>query len=432
MTTGDPAPPGDSAATDTGGFSLGGRYVAERLLARGGMASVYLGRDGLLDRPVAIKVFAGDADPRDRDAFLREARAVAQLSHPNIVDVYDTGVEGAMRYIVMQYVPGESLREALSRQSPMEPRWATALAIRLAEALHYAHQRGIVHCDMKPGNVLLGDHGQPKIVDFGIARGAASGGDLREMIAGTAGYIAPEQLSGAKIDGRTDIYSLAAVLYELLCGRPPHGGASLADLAAEQQRRPPTPVDECNPFVPSALAAVVMEALDPDPARRFPTARAFAEALRDAQEDGREADTVRIAPAVARTTASEGRRPADAPTLVQPVAPVAPAVAMRRRTPWLFLTLAALLAVLFVALATLLVVTLLDRRADTTVTVPLTTGRRIDEAARQIRAAGLRVGEVSLRTDNAPLGTVIGQSPADGTLREGDYVNLSVSLGGSR
>jgi serine/threonine-protein kinase len=149
-----------------------------------------------------------------------EARPSSRLSHPNIVEVYDAGVEGRLRYIVMQYVPGGTLRDVIRQHAPLDPRRAVSLTLKLAEALDYGHTRGIVHCDVKPGNVLLGDQGEPKIADFGIAQSLTQSGGS-DLIAGTAAYVSPEQAQGGHVDGRSDVYSLAAVLYEMLGGRRP-------------------------------------------------------------------------------------------------------------------------------------------------------------------------------------------------------------------
>lgn len=433
------------------GTMLGGRYAIQRAIARGGMATVYLAHDTLLNRPVAVKLLTGDTDAGERDAFLREARAAAQLSHPNIVDVYDAGVEEASRYIVMEYVPGGTLRDVIAREAPLDPRRAVELTIRLADALDYGHRRGIVHCDVKPGNVLLGDDGEPKIVDFGIAqRLGALGGDTPRsplgieparatshpgtggMIAGTVGYVAPEQLEGRVPDGRTDVYGLAAVLYEMLCGTPPATGPSLAAVAAQRPARPPEPLRERNPYVPEELDAIVMRGLAPDPAQRYPNAHAFAEDLRaylDGLLDrrtrrtrwpepiplGEEGLTERVRVARRRTDSS--------------VAPPHRPAATPQRSPWLFVTLAGVLLAVLTALVVVIAADLFEPGGGTAV-VPATTGERLDTAARWIHDAGLKVGEVQFQSDAAPLGTVIDQDPPPSrSLKSGQRVNLRVSLG---
>lgn len=413
-----------SAATadDITGVAIGGgRYQVQRIIATGGMATVYLAQDTLLNRPVAVKVLSGRGDAHERDAFLREARAVAQLSHPHIVEVYDAGVEGDLRYIVMQYVPGETLRDVINREAPLEPHRAVALATRLADALDFGHRRGIVHCDVKPGNVLLGDHGEPKIVDFGIARGQSGALQDTETIAGTAAYIAPEQVQGGPLDGRADVYSLAAVLYEMLTGAPPHAGESLAAIASRGGVRPPPPLRDRNPSVPPALEAAVTHGLQPDPNLRPASAAAFADELRASLDDDAEQRTRRITRRAEPHTERIAVGPA--PGLAYPVQPP-----VERRSRRLFYSAAGALALMLAGL--LIVLAVNYSRGPGTSTTPAVTGQSIDEAARRIHAVGLTVGTVQLTADPAPFGTVIGQTPtAAETQRRGDAVDLRVSLG---
>ncbi len=414
--TEQPTGPTPREQTAPGLFTLGGRYVAEREIAQGGMGVVYAGRDTLLQRPVAIKVLRLEPGRESRDEFLREARAAAALRHPHIVDVYDAGVERDLPYIVMEYVPGETLRELLTREGPLEPLRAAALAAEVAEALDYAHRRGVVHCDVKPGNILLSPEQGPKIVDFGIARAGASTDD--GSIAGTAAYIAPEVVEGGTVDGRADVYSLAAVLYEMLTGSPPHVERDLAGVLARREQRRPLPPHERNPAVPPDLSALVMRALQPDPAGRFATAAEFATALRGFTEGL----THRIPrPTPARPTAE------DHPTEVMPRPPEA-ARRTRRRAPLLAL----------VALALLLVVgggAVLLRAGPLggggTVTVPEVINQRVDAAAERVHASGLQVASpVELVPNPAPLGTVIGQEPPPNTpVKRGSSVRLTVSTG---
>ena len=405
---------------------MGGRYALERELARGGMATVYLAQDQLLNRAVAVKVLTGDADPRERDAFLREARAAAGLGHPNIVDVYDAGVEGRLRFIVMEYVPGETLRDVIAREAPLHPRAAADLAIRLAEALDYGHRRGVIHCDVKPGNVLLSELDEPKIVDFGIARTMSASADLTTTIAGTVGYISPEQVEGERLDGRADVYSLSAVLYEMLSGTPPFTGANLAAVAAQRLTRPPTPLRERNAAVPPRLEAIVMRGLARAPEDRPATAHDLAEELRAFLAGAPETATRRAAPPVEGHTEriSVARRPA-------PTAPVAQAAARGPgKKPWLFLAVAGTLAAVLTALIVLLSANLVDFGGTANATVPEATGARIDDAAKRIQDAGLTVREVSFVRDPAPFGTVIAQEPPPAQARKsGDGVDLRVSLG---
>jgi len=247
------------------------RYRLERPLGHGGMASVYLGRDSELDRPVAVKLLAENAaaDAGLRERFVREARMAARLSHPNVVSIYDAGEDDGRPYIVMECVQGETLSELLARRGRLPPKEARALALQAARGLAHAHAAGLVHRDIKPQNLLLREDGTLKIADFGIAR-AADGTALTQVgtVLGTAAYLAPEQALGEEVGPAADVYSLGAVLYELLTGRPPYEFDSLADLADKQRRHAIAPVRELAPDVPRDLEDVVMRCLARNPAYR--------------------------------------------------------------------------------------------------------------------------------------------------------------------
>ncbi|MGH2600017.1 MAG: protein kinase domain-containing protein, partial [Dehalococcoidia bacterium] len=327
---------------------------------------------------------------------------------------------------------GGTLRDVVQREAPLDPRRAVELTMKLADALNFGHTRGIVHCDVKPGNVLLGDQGEPKIVDFGIARSLTATADLSDTIAGTVGYISPEQVEGSSIDGRADVYSLAAVLYEMLTGTPPYSGDNLMAVATQRLVKPPASVREKNPFVPEDLNEIVMRGLARDPGARYPTAKAFADDLRNYLSSLTDATTRRMArPAGAPTgdmteRISIGQRPAaGAPTQD------AEAAGGRRGRTWLFVAIAGTLAAVVVALIVVLAVALADGNdPGPSVTVPQVTGERIDDATRRIQDSGLQVGDVTLRSDQAPFGQVIEQRPAAGDPLESDKpVELIVSVG---
>ena len=205
------------------GELIAGRYEVQELVGTGGMSSVYRAHDRLLERDVAIKVlheqFTADGEYVER--FRREARAVAQLSHPNIVTVIDRGEQDDRQFIVFEYVDGENLKALIDREGPLSEREAIELALQVGRALGFAHEEGLVHRDVKPQNVLLNDGRQAKVTDFGIARSLDVHGGLTQTgtVMGTSDYIAPEQARGSRVDAQSDIYSLGTVLYELLDGR---------------------------------------------------------------------------------------------------------------------------------------------------------------------------------------------------------------------
>lgn len=258
------------------------RYKIERKIGDGGMAEVFLGRDDLLHRPVAIKSlrpqFAADANFRTR--FEREAQAAASFNHPNIIDIYDVGEDRGTPYIVMEYVAGETLKEIIRSEGPFDPDDVAILIEQVASALDYAHERGFVHRDIKPQNILVDSEGLAKVVDFGIAKGLADSAltDLGSGL-GTVHYTSPEQASGLMATPSSDIYSLAVVSYEMLTGRLPFESDTPVGIAMKQINEIPRHPSELNPNVPLSAGDVVMRALSKDPTKRFATAGEFASSL---------------------------------------------------------------------------------------------------------------------------------------------------------
>jgi serine/threonine protein kinase len=260
-----------------------GRYRLERLLGSGGMAVVYLARDLELDRPVAVKLLAENlaGDEAFRVRFLREARHAGGLSHPNVAAVFDAGEENERPYIVMEYLDGETLAEVIARRGRLEPAEAVELVLQACAGLEHAYgAAGLVHRDVKPQNLLLTGDGTLKLVDFGIAH-AAESTRLTEIgtVLGTAAYLAPEQAAGEDVGPAADIYSLGAVLYELLSGRPPFEFGSLAELASRQREGAVTPLRDLEPAVPEQLEEVVMRSLARKPDFRPASAGELANEL---------------------------------------------------------------------------------------------------------------------------------------------------------
>jgi hypothetical protein len=254
---------------------LAGRFVLVREIGSGGMSTVFLGRDEVLDRPVAVKILRPDLEGSDVSArFRREGRTAARLSHPNIVQVYDAGeadYEGReVSYIVMEYVLGGDLKVLIDRRGPLPG----GELLRLSEAaagLAHAHERGVIHRDVKPHNILLDENGRPKISDFGIARALdATHATRTGSYLGTALYSPPEQLKGEKVTPKSDVYSLGATLYHAATGRPPFVGAPI-EIASQHVSKEPTPPREVNDAVSPALEALILNCMNKDPGAR-PTA----------------------------------------------------------------------------------------------------------------------------------------------------------------
>ena len=295
---------------------FGGRYELGDQIARGGTAQVYLARDLLLDRPVALKVLISElsSDSAFVSRFRREAQAAANLSHPNIVPIFDWGEADATYFIVMEYVDGEALSSIIRTQAPLAGAQAASIASDIAKALAYAHRHGVVHRDVKPGNVLITSDGQVKVTDFGIARAMGADEQVTQtgLVMGTATYFSPEQAQGFAVDGRSDVYSLGVVLYEMVTGKPPFAGDSPVSIAYQHVRERPQPPSVLNPGVPEPLETVILQAMAKSPSDRYQT----ADALR--------ADLDRFArgePVLARAPADD-----EATIAVPPVGALPPAV----------------------------------------------------------------------------------------------------------
>ncbi|HEV8686904.1 MAG TPA: protein kinase, partial [Gaiellaceae bacterium] len=233
---------------------IGGRYELEELVGSGGMSSVYRAHDKLLERKVALKILHERYGEDDEyvERFRREARAVAQLAHPNIVTVIDRGEDGGRQFIVFEYVDGENLKQIVEREGPLALDEVVSFGLEIARGLAFAHEHGIVHRDVKPQNVLLNGDGHAKVTDFGIARtlDVEKGVTQTGTVLGTSDYIAPEQASGQAVSRETDVYSLGVVLFELLTGRVPFTGESFVAVALQHVNEPPPSVLERRPETP--------------------------------------------------------------------------------------------------------------------------------------------------------------------------------------
>ncbi len=263
-----------------------GRYRLESRLGVGGMSTVQLAFDTRLERYVAVKLLAEHlaADDGFVARFRREALAAARLVHPNVVQVYDFGTDDASQrqFIAMEYVQGQSCAEMLREHGRLGAEDVVEICAQACRGLDYAHRNGVIHRDVKPGNILRNAEGIVKIADFGIAK-AADDSDITRVgsVIGTAAYLSPEQARGEPAGPPSDLYALGVVAFQLLAGRLPYQGASLTDLARQQDSGPPTDLHSLVPEAPAALTAAVMRALAPDPARRYQAAPEMERALRD-------------------------------------------------------------------------------------------------------------------------------------------------------
>jgi eukaryotic-like serine/threonine-protein kinase len=294
------------------GALIAGRYRLERLVASGGTAEVWEATDEMLRRRVAVKLLHHHlVDTVAARRFRLEGITTAGLRHPNAVSVFDTIAGPGIEAIVMEFVDGTTLRERLDREGPLDVATAVSIAVEVAGALDDAHRHGLVHRDVKPGNILLTTGGAAKVTDFGIATSGGAG-DLTVpgTFLGTAKYLAPEQVEGASVDARADVYALGATLYEMVTGRPPFDGPSDAAIALSRLHTVPVAADVLRPGVPPRLARVLQRALARHPTDRFDDMRSFAAALRatTGRDDTRVMASPVPSPPAPRPTAVPARR----------------------------------------------------------------------------------------------------------------------------
>ena len=396
------------------------RYRLERRIGTGGMADVYLASDGSLERRVAIKILA-DRYTRDEgfiERFRREARSAAGLNHPNIVSIYDRGESEGESYIAMEYVDGETLKDEINAHAPLPEAEAILYSQQALSALEFAHQRGIVHRDVKPHNMLIGSDGVLKVADFGIAR-AQNTAEMTEVgsIVGTAQYLSPEQARGQAVGPQSDIYSMGIVLYEMLTGELPFTGTSAVEIAMKQVNEDPVPPSRRNRLVSRPLEQVVLRALAKDPALRFQSAREMADEL----------ERVRRGLAVSQST-QQATMVMAAPTRVMPVVPPPgeepPAEQPKRSAlPWL------LVALLLLAAAGVGFLVYRQLQSDQ-VTVPKVIGFTAASARQTLQEKGFVVASKPSSSSPDNKGLVVKQDPTSSTKADkGSTVTIFVGQG---
>jgi len=370
MSSQDPTPKPAGAHE---GRLLAGRYRLSERIDEGGAGEVWQARDERLDRDVAIKILGAKADEAFRERFADEARRAASVLHPNVVTVFDEGRDGADAFMVMELVRGRTLRDVLADRGPLRPHEAARLVAQIAAALDAAHEAGVIHCDVKPANVIVDQQGTAKLTDFGIAR-AARGPREHELI-GTARYIAPERIEGRAPTERSDIYSLGLVAYELLAGQPPNAEMETEDLLRVRLEGRAPSLRSARVGISEEIDGVVAKALARDPQGRYASAGAFA---RDLLAASQRDDATGVLPPVTRPLRGAGRREFRVDTTL------------------------ALLAIVAVLIATLAIFASFQGRAvDARPTTgpsasaaaggaPNVVGKDVGEAARLLIAAGYR------------------------------------------
>lgn len=430
------------------GQTLDGRYRVDARIAAGGMATVYRAVDTRLDRVLALKVMhpALAADPGFVDRFIREAKSVARLAHPNVVAVFDQGTHGPYTYLAMEYVSGCTLRDVLRERGALQPRAALDILEPVLAALGAAHRAGFVHRDMKPENVLIGDDGRVKVADFGLVRSVDSVTNTTGSVLGTVSYLAPEQIENGVADTRVDVYACGVVFYEMLAGSKPHTGDNPAQVLYQHLNEDVPPPSASVPGLPAALDEVVAQATARNPDLRPYDAAALLGLAMDARAQlaDSELDAVPPQARAAERTAAEDRtsvipRPVTSRAvhashaepvshtsrLTAPPLPPAPAAASRIRRPGVLLTMLGVLLCLGLGTGVWYI------SSGQFTKVPNLLGKTEAEAKSQLSAAGLGVKRIDRKFSAAfDKGTVMNTDPGGGKrIRGNGAVTLTISRG---
>lgn len=395
---------------------MGNRYKILELIGEGGMALVYKAECTLLQRIVAVKVLRTQysSDKEFVDRFRREAQAAASLSHPNMVNIYDVGEEDGIHYIVMEYISGTTLKDLIKKEAPLQVNKALRIALQIAEALKHAHERNIVHRDIKPHNILLTADGRAKVTDFGIARAISAGGYTQTgVVMGSVQYFSPEQAKGVTVGPQSDLYSLGCVLYEMLSGEVPFQGESPISIALKHLQEEPLPINRFRQDLPQAVVSLVNRAMAKDLGKRYPSARAMLKDIQailglDVQSEKAEDYPTQVMNSLTDQAMTEEK---EHPT--------------GTGKTWLVFLIS-----LFGACALFVFGFIYLLPSKPTVQVPDLVGKALSEAKEIAGDQGLKINVVREMHHQMQTGLIISQDPAaERTVRRGREVKVVVSKG---
>ncbi len=415
---------------------LDNRYELQELIGGGGMADVYLARDNLLDRPVAVKILHQQfqSDTEFIDKFHREAQAAARLSHPNIVNIYDVGVEGTTHYIVMEYVSGKTLKERIRTEGHLPTAEALQVAENIASALAHAHSTGLVHCDIKPHNILMMKDGTAKVADFGIARAVTeSTMTYSGNVVGSVHYFSPEQAKGTMITPKSDVYSLGVVLYEMLTGQLPFNGETPVSIAMQHLQQEPRSVRELDPSIPPVVEAIVFRAMSKDPELR-PSSSELVTDIRQAEQmlaggtmmSSHDPYATQVLPRVEEMPAHQVQA-AGAPVRRLPSQEEEESRSLFKSKKFVF----GLVLVLVMGFCVGAFMSFGKFWSTAEVTVPDVTGKPLALARQILEDGKLRVNVAEVYDTDVPIGQVVSQEPEGGAkVKEQRTVTIKVSRGG--
>lgn len=417
------------------GMVFAERYKLEDFIGQGGMSLVYRAVDIRTGHSVAVKILKSEynSDKEFLERFQREAQAASLMSHHNLVNLLDVGVEGEYRYLVLEYVNGNTLKDIIRQKGRLNYQTAIQITVRILSALQHAHDNGIIHRDIKPQNVLIHADGHVKVSDFGIARMTnaftISKGDT---VVGSVHYSSPEQATGSVVEATSDIYSTGVVMYEMLTGRVPFVGDTPVAVAMQHVQDPPPPITDFAPETPPAVVAVVMKALEKNPKNRFQSAREMADALMKAKDGKLDPATVALESSGPRPAVKPTQQPARMRELSphgQGTARRAPVRRRRSRRRIAELVLSGLAAACVLAALAFGVVQVYTRVSRSAV-APDVVGLSVGDAQTLARREGLNWQQTDINHDTIPAGTVISQIPEpDTAMEKGDSLLVAVSLG---